>query len=57
MVKEPPTTIHVVDRMLALGYQGFITVELSPQDDTSTIPDDLRLAKQMFEKYEASGNS
>ncbi len=43
---------HVVDRMLALGYQGFITVELSPQEDTSTIPDDLRLAKQMFAKYE-----
>ena len=43
---------HVVDRMLALGYEGFITVELSPQADTSTIADDLRLAKQMFAKYE-----
>ena len=43
---------HVVDRMLAIGYEGFITVELSPQDDTSTIPEDIRLAKQMFSKYE-----
>lgn len=43
---------HVVDRMLALGYQGFITVELSPQEDTSTIPADLRLAREMFAKYE-----
>jgi sugar phosphate isomerase/epimerase len=43
---------HVIDRMLALGYQGFITVELSPQADTSTIPEDLRLAKQLFAKYE-----
>lgn len=45
---------HVVDRMLALGYQGFITVELSPQEDTSTILEDLRLAKQMFARYETS---
>ena len=45
---------HVVERMLALGYQGFITVELSPQEDTSTIPADLRLAKQMFAKYETA---
>jgi sugar phosphate isomerase/epimerase len=43
---------HVIDRMLALGYEGFITVELSPQEDTSTIPEDLRLAWQMFAKYE-----
>jgi sugar phosphate isomerase/epimerase len=43
---------HVVDRMLALGYEGFITVELSPQEDRSTIPEDLRLARQMFAKYE-----
>jgi sugar phosphate isomerase/epimerase len=43
---------HVIERMLALGYQGFITVELSPQQDTSTIPADLRLARQMFEQYE-----
>lgn len=42
---------HVVDRMLALGYQGFITVELSPQEDTSTIPADLELAYQMFSRY------
>jgi sugar phosphate isomerase/epimerase len=44
---------HVIDRMLALGYEGFITVELSPQEDTSTIPEDLRLAWQMFKKYES----
>ncbi len=45
---------HVIDRMLALGYEGFITVELSPQEDTSTIPEDLRLAKQMFSRYETT---
>lgn len=44
---------HIIDRMLALGYQGFITVELSPQADTSTIAEDLKLAKQMFAKYES----
>jgi sugar phosphate isomerase/epimerase len=44
---------HVIDRMLALGYQGFITVELSPQEDTSTIAADLQLAKEMFAKYES----
>jgi hypothetical protein len=38
--------------MLALGYQGFITVELSPQEDASTIPQDLRVAKAMFARYE-----
>lgn len=45
---------HVIDRMLALGYQGFITVELSPQEDRSTIPDDLRVARQMFARYETA---
>ncbi len=43
---------HVVDRMLALGYEGFLTVELSPQEDTSTIPEDIALAKRMFAQYE-----
>ena len=42
---------HVINRMLEKGYKGFITVELSPQQDTSTIFDDLVLARQMFEKY------
>ncbi len=45
---------HVIDRMLALGYEGFITVELSPQADTSTIPADLQLAKEMFSRYETN---
>jgi sugar phosphate isomerase/epimerase len=45
---------YLIDRMLALGYQGFITVELSPQEDRSTIPADLRLAWQMFQKYETA---
>jgi sugar phosphate isomerase/epimerase len=43
---------HVVDRMLALGYEGFLTVELSPQEDTSTIAEDIALAKRMFAQYE-----
>lgn len=43
---------HVVDRMLGLGYEGFLTVELSPQEDTSTILEDIALAKRMFAKYE-----
>ncbi len=38
--------------MLALGYEGFLTVELSPQEDTSTIPEDIALAKRMFAQYE-----
>jgi sugar phosphate isomerase/epimerase len=42
---------HVIDRMLEKGYSGFITVELSPQQDTSTIFDDLVIARQMFEQY------
>jgi sugar phosphate isomerase/epimerase len=43
---------HAIERMLDLGYEGFITVELSPQKDTSTIFEDLQVAKRMFEKYE-----
>lgn len=42
---------HVIDRMLEHGYSGFITVELSPLDDPSTIFDDLVVAREMFERY------
>jgi len=42
---------HVIDRMIDKGYSGFITVELSPMEDTSTIFDDLVTARQMFERY------
>src|SRR5690606_16241639 len=45
---------HVVDRMLAIGYDGFLTVELSPQADTSTIPADIRKAYEMFCHYETA---
>ncbi len=45
---------HVINRMLEKGYSGFVTVELSPQKDTSTIFDDLVLARQMFEQYETT---
>ncbi len=38
--------------MLAIGYEGFLTVELSPQADTSTIPADIRKAYEMFCHYE-----
>jgi len=47
---------HVVSRMLRLGYTGYITVELSPQTDTSTIPEDLTLARAMFAPYESESN-
>lgn len=43
---------HVVKRMIAGGYTGYITVELSPQKDTSTIPEDLSFARAMFAPYE-----
>lgn len=43
---------HVVDRMLALGYKGYLTVELSPQADTSTIPTDIKHAYELFCHYE-----
>jgi sugar phosphate isomerase/epimerase len=42
---------HVIDCMLEKGYSGFITVELSPLEDTSTIFDDLVVARKMFERY------
>jgi len=45
---------HVIDRMIDKGYSGFITVELSPQKDTSTIFDDLVVAQKMFSHYETS---
>jgi sugar phosphate isomerase/epimerase len=44
---------RVINRMLANGYTGYITVELSPQQDTSTIPEDLSLARAMFAPYES----
>lgn len=44
---------HVIDRMLALGYSGYITVELSPLEK-ETIFEDLVVAKKMFERYETT---
>ncbi len=45
---------HVIRRMLEKGFSGFIVVELSPQEDTTTIFDDLLVARRMFEQYETA---
>ena len=39
---------HIVERMVKLGYSGYITVELSPQRDRPTSLADLRKAYEMF---------
>jgi sugar phosphate isomerase/epimerase len=43
---------HIVERMIELGYSGYITVELSPQKDRSTSVADLRTAYEMFAGFE-----
>lgn len=47
---------HVLRRMLSRGYTGYITVELSPQQDSSTIAEDLAFARAMFAPYEAESS-
>lgn len=43
---------HVVQRMLDRGYEGFITVELSPRKDRPSTVEDLRVAHEMFARYQ-----
>jgi hypothetical protein len=47
------TTDHsiILNGMNALGYDGYAAIEFPPQPYSSTLEDDLRRAKQMFEPY------
>ncbi len=42
---------ELVEAMVARGYEGFITVELSPQKDRPTSVEDMRQAYALFEGY------
>jgi len=42
---------RIIERMIDRGYEGFITVELSPQQDRETTIEDLVLPYKMFEQY------
>jgi hypothetical protein len=44
--------------MLALGYQGYVNIELSPEVEGATGPlsaEDLLVPKRMFEVYATEG--
>lgn len=43
---------RVLDQVLALGYEGFVTVELPPQEDRPTMLEDIILPRRMFAAYE-----
>ncbi len=43
---------HIIERMVQLGYSGYITVELSPQRDRPTSVADLRKAHEMFAGFQ-----
>ncbi len=43
---------HIVERLVQLGYSGYITVELSPQSDRPTSVADLRKAYEMFAGFQ-----
>ncbi len=43
---------HLIERMVQLGYSGYITVELSPQKDRPTSVADLRKAHEMFAGFQ-----
>jgi sugar phosphate isomerase/epimerase len=42
---------HVIERLIEMGYDGFIVVEQSPQKDRPTSVDDLRKPFDMFNQY------
>ncbi len=42
---------HVIERMVELGYEGFITVEQSPQKCRPTTVADLKKPYDMFKQY------
>jgi sugar phosphate isomerase/epimerase len=43
---------HIMRRLVERGYEGYITVELSPQKDRPTSVADLRTAYEMFAGFE-----
>jgi sugar phosphate isomerase/epimerase len=43
---------HIIERLVERGYRGYITVELSPQQDRPTSVADLRKAYKMFAGFE-----
>jgi len=49
---------HIIERMISLGYSGYMTVELSPEsgaaDGRPFTMEDLRLPYKMFSVYEKS---
>ncbi|MBD3244362.1 MAG: TIM barrel protein [Chitinivibrionales bacterium] len=46
---------HVVERMIERGYDGFITVEQSPQKDRETTVEDLEKPYELFSGYTNEG--
>jgi sugar phosphate isomerase/epimerase len=42
---------QVVERMMELGYQGYLLVEMAPPRNEETLVSDLRRAYTLFEKY------
>lgn len=47
----PTPNAHVIERMLARGYDGCVTVEQSPQPDRAVAVDDLARPFAMFARY------
>ena len=44
----------VIEKMLGLGYEGFLVCELSPQNDRELLLEDIIKPRTMFKKYEKS---
>ena len=42
---------HIVRRMMQIGYQGFVVVEISPQKDRPNSVEDLRKPVEMFAEF------
>lgn len=42
---------HVIRRMLELGYDGYVTIEITPQKDRPNSVEDIRTARMILEGY------